>query len=236
MRYSPLLALLTGILELGAGLWIFFGPRRGRRSILVPAGVILLLLAGYQLAEAMVCTRPENKLWARLAYLDITWLPPIGLWLSARLGARRIGWLNVASWAGFALGLAFSVWILADPQLITKSVCDLVVARFFPSAPFDIAYGLFYQIGLMAMVFGSAVGMGVSEDAVLRKHLANLQIGLLGFIFPSLAVRILVREAHGDMIPSVMCHFAAVLAVSLFVLVLRERRIVPPAPASPGIA
>ena len=78
--------------------------------------------------------------------------------------------------------------------------------------------------------FGSAVGMGFSEDAVLRRHLANLQIGLLGFIFPSLAFRILVPKARGDMIPSVMCHFAAILAACLFVLVLRERRIAPPAP------
>jgi hypothetical protein len=61
---------------------------------------------------------------------------------------------------------------------------------------------------------------------VRRKHWANLQTGLLGFLLPALAVRLLLAESDG-ILPSVMCHFAAVLAASLFFLVLRERR--PPA-------
>jgi len=236
MRYSPLLALVTGILELGAGLWILFGPRRGRRYITGPVGVIFLLLAGYQFAEVLVCTRPENRIWTRLAFLDITWLPPLGLWLCARLSAPGIRWLRSAAYADFGLGAVFSVWILAAPAVITQSVCGLVLARYFPIAVFDIAYALYYQISLLVIVFGAAAGMAAGYDHVLRKHLSDLQAGLLGFMLPALAVRILVREVQGDLIPSVMCHFAIVLAALLFVLILRERRTVPPGTASPGTA
>jgi hypothetical protein len=232
MKYSPVLALVTGILELGAGLWVLVGPRRGRRTITGPVGIIFLFLAGYQFAEVLVCAGPENRIWTRLAFLDITWLPPLGLWLCARLSAPGIRWLRPAAIADFGLGAAFSVWILVAPGAITKSVCGLVLARYFPTAVFDIAYALFYQISLLVIVFGAAAGMAAGHDHVLRKHLANLQAGLLGFILPALAVRILVREVQGDLIPSVMCHFAIVLAALLFVLVLRERRTTPPVPES----
>jgi hypothetical protein len=107
--------------------------------------------------------------------------------------------------------------------VVSRSVCDLVLARYFPSDPFDIIYAVFYQTGLLAIVFGAGAAMASAGDAVARKHLANLQLGVLGFIFPSLAVRILVA-GPGDMLPSVMCHFSAILAASLVGLVVRERR------------
>ena len=66
--------------------------------------------------------------------------------------------------------------------------------------------------------------LAAAEDAVRRRHWANLQTGLLGFLLPALAVRILVPESDG-LLPSVMCHFAIVLAASLYVLALRERRV-----------
>jgi hypothetical protein len=223
MQYSPLLAVLTGILEFGAGTWVFLGLRFGRKRILIPQAIIFILLAGYQFAEVAVCGHAENRIWTQLAFLDITWLPPLGLWLCAQLSAPRNRWLRTAAIIDFALAAVFSVWIFADPQPITRSVCQLVVARYFPTAAFDIAFALFYQISLLTTIFGAAAGMASAEDGILRRHLANLQTGLLGFLLPALAVRILIPEADG-LLPSVMCHFAIVLALSLFVSALRERR------------
>jgi hypothetical protein len=225
MRYSPLLAVLTGLVELGAGIWVILGLRFGRKRILIPQAMIFVLLAGYQFAEVAVCGQAENQIWTQLAFFDITWLPPLGLWLAAQLCSPRHRWLKIAALVEFGLALGFSVWIFADPAAITKSVCQLVVARYFPIEVFDISFSLFYQIGLLTAIFGALAGMASSDDGILRRHLANLQGGLLGFLLPALAVRILVTETEGLM-PSVMCHFAIVLAVSLFVSVLRERRTV----------
>jgi hypothetical protein len=225
VEYSPLLAVATGLLELGAGIWVILGLRFGRKRILIPQALIFILLAGYQFAEVAVCGHVENQDWTQLAYLDITWLPPLGMWLCAQLCSPKHRWLKIAALADFGLALAFSVWIFSNPQPITKSVCQLVIARYFPVAVFDIAYGLFYQVSLLLTIFGAAAGMAFSENGVLRKHLANLQTGLLGFLLPAVAVRIFIDEPDGLM-PSVMCHFAVVLAVSIFVSVLRERRTV----------
>jgi len=222
MTYSPILAVVTGLLEVAAAAWIFVRRGSGRRRILYPLGVILLLLAGYQFAEVAVCGSPERKLWTQLAFLDITWLPPMGLWLGSRIAAPRARWMQIAALADMALALGFSVWILVAPEAMTRSVCQLVVARYFSKEAFEVAYGLFYQLSLLVTIFGGAAAMAVIEKTVDRKHWANFQTGLLGFLLPALAVRILVPETDG-ILPSVMCHFAVVLAASLVVIALRER-------------
>ena len=70
MTYSPLLAIVTGIFEFGAAIFAFVSA--GRKHILYPAGLILLLLAGYQFAEVAVCSQPENLFFARVAFFNIT--------------------------------------------------------------------------------------------------------------------------------------------------------------------
>ncbi len=224
MGYSPILAIVTGGLEIAAVAWVFSGLCRGRKSILRLAGAILVLLAGYQFAEALVCARPDLKLWSQLAYLDITWLPPLGLWLTARLSGSAAIPARVAAWAETVLAAGFSIWILANPGVISRSICELVVARFYPTVPFDIAYGVFYQAGLAGIIFGTAYGMGKMHDTVLRKHLALLQAGILGFVLPAFAIGLMAPDEPGSLMPSVMCHLAIVLAAALFAIVLRERR------------
>lgn len=218
--YSPLLAAVTGGLEVAAGVYVLAGP--GRKRVLRPVGLILLLLAAYQLAEIAVCANPSNPTLSRLAYLLITWLPPAALWLVVILDARGGKALRALLASYLAAATALCVWIVVDPGCITRSVCQVVIARYFPSAAFDIAYGLFYQSGFALIVFAAGIAIASGEDPVARKHLANLQLGVLGFIFPAMAVRMLAAEPAGLM-PSMMCHFAIVLAASLVALVVRER-------------
>jgi len=223
MTYSPLLAIITGILEFGAAGWIFLNPGRGRKRILNPVGLIFLLLAAYQFSEVAVCSNPEMKLLTQLAFFNITWLPPLGLWLGAQFNLPQSRWLRAAALIDFGAALAFSVWIFADPQAITQSVCQMVIARYYHAPLFDIAFGIFYQASLGLVVFAGAAGMASAQDPIIRKHWANLQAGILGFVLPALSVRVLVNEKPG-LLPSVMCHFALLLAASLFFLVLRERK------------
>jgi hypothetical protein len=220
-EYSPVLGLLTGGLEILAAIYVLAGA--GRKSVLRPVATILFFLAAYQFAEVAVCAHPSALILSRLAYLIIAWLPPLALWLAAVVATRGGKALRAVALGYFAAAAALSVWILADPGLISRSVCDLVLARYFPSDPFDVIYAVFYQTGLLAIVFGAGAAMASAGDAIARKHLANLQMGVLGFMFPAMAVRLLVA-GRGDMLPSVMCHFAVILAASLVVLVVRERR------------
>ncbi len=227
-EYSPILAGITGAFEVLAAVYTLTGP--GRKRILRPVGLILLLLAGYQFAEVAVCSNPGALTLSRLSFLVITWLPPAGLWLVVVLDARGRTWLRAASLFYFAAGAAMCVWILVDPRCITQSVCQVVIARYFHSSLFDIVYGVFYQSALVAIVFASAAGMAAAGDPVARKHLADVQLGVLGFMFPALAVRFLTPEQPG-LLPSVMCHFALIFAGFLVALVIRERRLAAKSPA-----
>lgn len=221
MSYSPLLAIITGFFEFAAAIFTFLSP--GRKRILYPVGLLFLLLAGYQFSEVAVCANPDNLLFSRIAFFDITWLPPLALWLAYQLSTKKNKWLKAISLGYFTAGLFFAAWIIVDPHIVTKSVCQLVLARYINPNPFDTAYGIFYQTGLAVLIFAAAAIMAYAKDDILRKHMANLQVGVLGFVLPSLAVRILTSESEG-ILPSVMCHFALVLAVSMCFMVMRERR------------
>jgi hypothetical protein len=219
--YSPLLAIITGVFEFFAAGFAFFSP--GRKRILYPVGLLMLLLAGYQFSEVLVCTAPHNRLFLQLAFFDITWLPPVGLWLAYQLSGPSKRWTKVIPLSYFLAGLAISLWIFLGSTFVTKSVCQVVIARYHSPQPFDMVYGIFYQTGLAVMIFWAAAVMAGSADPVLRKHMANLQLGLLGFVLPSFAIRLIMQKPEG-VLPSVMCHFALILAMSLFILILRERR------------
>ena len=213
--------MVTGLLEFAAAGYTFLSS--GRKRILYPVGLLFLLLAAYQFSEVAVCAHPENLLFARIAFFDITWLPPLGLWLTYQLGFSDKKSFKTLPLAYFAAALGLVMWIFLDPNCVTKSVCQLVIARYVHLSPFDLVYGIFYQSGLVVFIFWAAAGMVRTVDPVLKKNLANVQMGVLGFVLPSLYVRILYPEPDG-ILPSVMCHFALILAFFLFILVIRERR------------
>jgi hypothetical protein len=221
MQYSPILALVTGGLEVAAGLYALLGP--GRKAILRPIAILLFQLAAYQFAEVAVCSNPAALAYSRLAYVIITWLPPSALSLVVALD-RRSRALRTAAVVYYAAAAALCAWILVDHSLITLSVCHLVLARYFPTTAFAVVYALFYQSGLLWLVFGSGRARASARDAVDRKQLTSLQMGVLGFMIPSIAVRVLTPGA-GDILPSVMCHFAVIMAASFVVMVSRERRL-----------
>ena len=225
MEYSPLLAIFTGVFEFIAALFVFSSP--GRKRILYPTGVLFLLLAGYQFSEVAVCFNPSELLFTRIAFFDITWLPPLAMWLGLQLFAARKKWMAIIPLTYFAFGAALAAWVMVDPNCVTKTVCEIVIARYISPNPFDIVYAIYYQSGLFIIIFGTAACLAYEENPVLRKHLANLQVGILGFVLPSLMVRILVPNS-GGITASVMCHFALICAVSLVFLVFRERRTISP--------
>jgi hypothetical protein len=225
LEYSPILALVTGALEVVGGVYALVSP--GRKAILRPVALILFLLAGYQFAEVAVCANPAALAYSRLAYVIITWLPPAALRLAVALRGRRGRVLPAVALVYFAAAAALCLWILADRGLITRTVCDLITARYVQTTPFAVVYGLYYQSSLLWIVFGTGLAMASAGDAVERKHMANLQLGVLGFMFPAIAVRILVA-GPGDVLPSAMCHFALILAASLVAMAARERRLAGP--------
>ena len=111
MSYSEILVWATAAAEIAAAGWTLLGRfRRGSRAVVETAVAILLLLAGYPLAEVAICARVDAAgFLPRLAFLFVTWLPPLGLLLVAQLSPSRSlllrGSATAALVAAFALNL-----------------------------------------------------------------------------------------------------------------------------------
>lgn len=218
----PWLSLATAAFEIGAAVWVLRGP--GRTAVVRLTALLLVVLAGYQLAEVWVCADPDALVRARLAFCDIVWLPTIGLSLlcAYRGGpSDRVRWLLRACYAYCGV---LCVWVLVDPSFVSGTVCSTILATFSHDATlFHIAYGAFYEAGLLALLLGAAVVMRGCEDPVQRAQVADLQMGTLAFVVPAFLTQI-VWKTLDPALPSLMCHYALLLAVFLVRATLRERQ------------
>lgn len=224
MDYSPILSITTAALEIGAAVWALRGP--GRRYILQPTATILLFLAGYQIVEAIFCTNllpTTGQLLPRMAFVIVAWLPPTGLLLVARLyptTSKTFHWYGYAMYAFCTLLVA---GIVADRNFVSESVCMVVFARYTTPTTLNHFYGFFYQAGLMSMLLISAFGVILCHNDHQRLLLGQVLLGCIGFIFPAL-VTVSVIPIAEEALPSILCHFALVLALFLIRLVNIERK------------
>jgi hypothetical protein len=222
MTYSPVLAMVTAAFEIGAAVWVLRGP--GRRAVLRTTAAILLFLAGYQIVEVGICSvAPGYGFLPRLAFMVVTWLPPLGILLVARLlgpGARAA---RAFAYSMFAFGLGIVAWILADTSFASLSVCNAVYARYENPEPQFLVYSGFYWLGLLGLVLLSAYGAVRPRDPHDGRLSKQILTGSVSFLVPAMITSTFVPAAKGAL-PSVMCHFAVLLAVFLVRLVYLERK------------
>ena len=219
--YSPLLSLFTGTFEVGLAIWALRGP--GRRRIVRPIALLLLILSGYQFIEIFACHQPDSSLLGRLGFVDVVWLPPLSLWLLLQYARPRAAWPGHLIRASFLGALALSIWVLAFPDFVTGTVCQMVVATYQKTTPWYNLYGAFYEITLFGIVFGSIAALVEMDDPVGRRHTAELLAGTVGFMLPSYVTQVAWRSLDPS-IPSLMCHYALILAFLLWRTLTRERR------------
>ncbi len=225
MEYSPSLAIATATFEILVAGWAFVTrPRAKPRGVAATTGAILLLLAGYQIAEVAICADVSaSGFLPRLAFIIVTWLPPLGLLLIAQLQCPRSRPSYLSAYALLAAGAGIVVWIAVDRSFATASVCNAVYARYAHAMPRFLVYASFYWLGLAGMVLISGRGAMTSRDPRRRRQLVLLFAGTLAFVLPSIALSWFVPATRGAL-PSILCHFALLLAVCLTGLVHLDRR------------
>ena len=221
MTYSPALAIGTAIFEVSVAIWALRGP--GRRPIIRTTSAILLLLAAYQLVEVLVCTQaPVYWFMPQMAFIVVTWLPPLGLLLIAQLSSTQAHVNYAISYFMLAVAFSIVVWIAFDDRFVTDSVCNIVYAKYSSPLPRFRIYSWFYWLGLFGMVVLSALGVRNSPHSGQQRLLKSVLLGSLGFIVPGVIVTHFVAPAEGAL-PSILCHFAVVLAIFLTRLITQER-------------
>jgi hypothetical protein len=160
MDYSPGLAIATACFEISVAVWALRGP--GERSIIRTTGAILLLLATYQIIEVSICSNVSAAgFLPQLAFIAVTWLPPLGLVLIAKLYRPRSRMLYGNAYSMIAVALGIVVWIALDRGFVSISVCTAVFARYNTAIPRFMLYSGFYWLGLLGMILFSGYGVNV---------------------------------------------------------------------------
>lgn len=218
MEYSPVLAIVTGTLEIAAAVFFIIKIRQKKNGTLILIS-ILFLLAGYQILEALNCSGVFYGRLTRAAYIDITWLPPLGMLYIAGRQDRQL--LRVISYIYLTIALAFSIWYIADADSVRLSHCENVIAAYFTHDVINLLYSLYYQSGILFMAAVPSVIRSRIADAGQKNNLLYFQLGVIFFMIPSL-IAVMVSRVFSHALPSVMCHFALILAVFIVIILNRE--------------
>ncbi len=220
MEYSPLLSWITAGIEIGIIIAALILHKKKGGTFWVLIG-ILILLGGYQIFEALNCSPATLGRFARAAFIDITWLPPLGLVYIALMMPRK-GY-RITAFLYILAAAAFSLWYAFFNQSVMLRHCDTVIALYTSPQPGRALYGIYYQSGVLLLMLLPLFRKGLALSPAEGRSLSLFQLGVLGFMLPS-AVTALIFSRLQRAMPSLMCHYALILAICIAILLFLDAR------------
>lgn len=207
--FSPEVMLATFLIESCIAIYAYLkfrGTLFGKLSAL-----ILFLLGAFQFAEYQICVGNNGIFWARLGFVVITLLPPLGVHLvSIVTGNRRFIQFS------YTLAGVFAVIFAFVPKSITGGICGGNYIIFNTAQELYWTYAIYY-FGLMFVGIFDALSelrKGLPNRGRNFKILVWLITGYFSFMVPmGLAYFIFPETAMA--VPSVMCGFALTFAMIL---------------------
>jgi hypothetical protein len=208
--------ILTFLLEIGFAAYVFFRHKLTPVSRLAIA--VLVGLAIFQLAEFNVCEGAwgvDSLTWARIGYVAITLLPPLGIHLATKLaGKDQPIFIGIA----YASAAVFAVIFLFVGHGMSAQEClgNYVI---FSIASWSVIPYTIYYYGWLVVAVAYSIYWAMRKKGAIRSALLALAIGYLAFIIPTTAVNIVDPSTIAG-IPSIMCGFAVILALLLAIKVV----------------
>ncbi len=215
--FSPPVMLATFIIEIALAIYTI--ARYKLNPITRIATMVLVGLAVFQLAEYNVCEGAwgvDSLTWARIGYVAITLLPPLGIHLATRIVGEKQRLLLTLAYSAAAI-FAFIFLFVGHGMQSQQCLGNYVI---FTIAPWAVgAYALYYY-GLLLVTVGYAFRAAANlKQENKRYSLYALALGFLAFIVPTTAANLIDHSTIAG-IPSIMCGFAVILAVILATVVV----------------
>ena len=213
--FSPEAMLVTLAIEFIGAAWVALRYRFNKTGLLTIA--LLVFLGIFQLAEFLVCeTLVTGLSWARVGYMSITMLPPLGISLAMAIAGKKSWPAQVIMYVGAAAFIfywGFSGWGISSDK------CEGNYVFFQANNDTMWLYGTYYFV-----LLGIGVALCLwwaSQTSERRTKLALywLCVGYLVFIVPTTVVAVLDPATRAS-VPSVMCGFAVLLALVLIFAVI----------------
>lgn len=205
--------LLTFLFEFAAAGYILWRYKMTKLVRLV--AVMLIALGTFQISEYLICggLGVSGTDWAKLGYLSITVLPPLGIHIITVLAGKDAKWLVSA---GYATMAAFMLYFALLPGAVNIAECRPNYAVFSMHDTSAYIYTLYYY-GWLAV--GAGLAWFWSRENKQSTALAWLTGGYLAFMVPTTTAN-LVDPSTIAGIPSIMCGFAVLLAIILVLFVM----------------
>ncbi|MCG3260365.1 MAG: hypothetical protein H7644_11490 [Candidatus Heimdallarchaeota archaeon] len=169
---------------------------------------VLILLQLYQLAEFLICIGVNENITGRIAYTIITFLPPLGYFLSSKV----VGWRYPDYWIGFAAATGFSLYYLVTPGSVALESCNPFYAIY--SIHHSLYYGIYYVGIIVYSIIFLVAHLLFRRNNFDRKSSLFVLIGYLSFLAP-MYIMVWVDSYFARTVTSMMCKYALVLAVIL---------------------
>lgn len=209
--FSPLVMLVTFIIEISLAIYVI--ARYRMTPITRIAAALLIGLATFQWAEYNVCEGSwglDSLTWARVGYVAITLLPPLGIHLATKIAGQKQRGLVAGS---YALAALFSVYFLFIGHGMQGSECMGNYVIFDVASWTIVPYALYYY-GLLLVAVSYALWAAQGQARRIKLSLYSLALGYAAFIVPTTAVNIVDPSTIAG-IPSIMCGFAVIMAIIL---------------------
>jgi hypothetical protein len=169
---------------------------------------LLSLLQLYQLSEWLICIGVNENMTGRIAYVIITFLPPLGYYLSTRI----VQWKFPDYWIGFAAATAFSLYYLITPNSVDLIDCNPLYAIY--RYDLSLYYGIYYIGILVYSILFLVAHMIWKREKIERRLSILLLIGYVSFLVP-MYLMVLIDSTFINTITSIMCKYALLLVVTL---------------------
>jgi hypothetical protein len=216
--FSPPVMVLTFVVEMTLTAYTYL--RFKAKEYVVITVALLCCLAIFQVAEFHICVISSTPNWARLGYVAITLLPPLGIHL-VTLVNRNSALRLVCYLVAFVMIALFFM----DPIAVHGAICQGNYVILSVHAPVDFYFKWYYTIFLLVGIAEAMRCIYVTPEkarrkrAVRRNLLTGLIAGYLIFILPT-GIAYLVNSEVMMAIPSVMCGFAVLMALIIVFYVL----------------
>jgi hypothetical protein len=216
MNWNGIVSLFIACVEivLIVNLLVFAGKSRFNNLSII----ILCLLACYQLLEFLMCGLGlQQSFFPYLAFIDITFLPPLDLLLVLTLSYN----LNLTKYLLFIPALFFVGYYTFTISQFAVTSCTVLYAAY--NYPLGDLYGVSYYLPLLAAIILLIMFMRKHKE---KKAKLTFRILLLGHIIISIPVILgfaLMFSGNFSLInkmESIMCKFAFVYALCLSIVCL----------------
>lgn len=225
MCYNPTVSLFTAIIEFALSGYMLFKYRLASTRYFFAA--VLIVLGAYQFSEFMLCKTSSPEAWATAGFAIYTFLPALGLHGTMTCLGRKS-----KPFIFYALPAFFVILAILYQDFILLSQCQVIFVT-VRNALFQTGtlsqtllfslYTLYYAGFIMWSCILCLIAFRREPNFNRKKILLMFPIGVIVMTLPTYILMVIFPTLN-HRFPSVLCHFALLLALVGFVGVRYEEK------------